>query len=101
MLMASVSQLPSVNKSDRSSPLSNIAHRSAQDASLVETDRLFLRLLRHKFWLDSSLATVDRAVAMLREIADQADLGLGSRQGGAVYISLRNPLALACLLFLI
>ena len=86
--MASVSQLLSVNKSYRSSPLSNIAHRSAQDASLVETDRLFLRLLRHKFWLDSSLATVDRAVAMLTEIADQADLGLGSRQGGAVYIIL-------------
>ena len=80
LLIASVSQLLSVNKSDRSSPLSNIAHRSAQDASLVETDRLFLRLLRHKFWLDSSLATVDRAVTMLTEIADQADLGLGSRQ---------------------
>ena len=59
---------------------SNTAYMSAQDASLVETDRLFLRLLRHKFWLDSSLATVDRAVAMLTEIADQADLGLGSRQ---------------------
>ena len=71
----------SVNMSTRH--LSNIADRSAQDASLVETDRLFLRLLRHKFWLDSSLDTVDRAVATLAEIADQADLGLGSRQGGA------------------
>ena len=49
------------------------------DANLVNTDRLFLKLLRYKIDLDSSLDTLRRTVSMVTEVVDQSDLGLPSR----------------------
>ena len=52
---------------------------SANDDRVVKTDRLFLKLLRHKFNLDYYMDSIAERLAMLSEILDQADLGLASR----------------------
>ena len=52
---------------------------SANDDSLVKTDRLFLKLLKHKFDFDLLMDSVLERLTMLSEILEQADLGLASR----------------------
>ena len=52
---------------------------SANDDKVVRTDRLFLKVLKHKFNLDYYMDSVSERLAMLSEILDQADLGLASR----------------------
>ena len=52
---------------------------SANDDRVIKTDRLFLKVLRHKFNLDYYMDSISERLAMLSEILDQADLGLASR----------------------
>ena len=49
------------------------------DENLLGSDKLFLKLLRYKVDLDSSLDDLEKTVSMLAEIVDQSDLGLASR----------------------
>ena len=46
---------------------------------LVKTDKMFIMLLSHKVELDTCLHNVRRALTVVTEIVDQANLGLGSR----------------------
>ena len=46
---------------------------------LIKTDKMFMRLLTHKVELDTCLNNVRRALTVVTEIVDQANLGLGSR----------------------
>ena len=52
----------------------NTTHRS-----LLNTDKMFMKLLSYKVDLDTCLDNVRRLLAILSEIVDQANLGLGSR----------------------
>ena len=52
---------------------------NATDARIINTDRLFLKLLKYKIGLDTSIDHVERSVTMVSEILDQSDLGLASR----------------------
>ena len=52
---------------------------NATDVRIINSDRLFLKLLKYKIDLDTSLDHVERSINMLSEILDQSDLGLASR----------------------